>query len=211
MNNKDIDKHKWVIQNGKAYANGLDESFVSFVENGIYEGVDLEILWQYKSEEEIFWDNVEGEPTAELRQGFIVRQIIRLATNEKYANPDKHSFQGRVLPWLVTCFGTTISADVQQRTHRFLEEALELVQSTGCTREDAYALIDYVFNRPVGKVDQEVGGVMVTLAALCLATKIDMERCGEKELAYNWTRVDNLRAKEASRVQSSALPGISQT
>ena len=42
-------------------------------------------------------------------------------------------FQASVSPWMQQCFGPEISADITERNHRFLEEALELVQSSGCT------------------------------------------------------------------------------
>lgn len=92
------------------------------------------------------------------------------------------SFQARVQPWMMECFGLVISGDTRERNHRFLEEALELVQACGCTIQEAYTLVHYVFNRPVGEVPQEIGGVMVTLAALCLAQKQDMHLCGDIEL-----------------------------
>ncbi len=79
------------------------------------------------------------------------------------------SFQARVAAWMRACFDASIAADPIERNHRFLEEALELVQARGCTASEAHQLVDYVFGRPVGDPFQEVGGVEVTLAALCSA------------------------------------------
>ena len=115
-------------------------------------------------------------------------------------------FQHRVQPWLLQCFGAEIAADTVERNHRFLEEALELVQSTGCTQSEAHQLVDYVFGRPVGEPAQEVGGVMVTLAALCLANGLDMHNAGEIELARIWTKVEAIRAKQAAKPKHSPLP-----
>ena len=39
--------------------------------------------------------------------------------------------------------------------HRFLEEALELVQACGATASEAHQLVDYVYGRPVGEPAQE--------------------------------------------------------
>mgnify|MGYP007027781017 CR=1 FL=1 len=116
--------------------------------------------------------------------------------------------QQRVHPWLMACFGPEISADTVERNHRFLEEALELVQACDCSREDAHKLVDYVFDRPVGERHQEVGGVMITLAALCLAQKLDMHQAGEDELARIWTKVDMIRQKQASKPRNSPLPAF---
>ena len=87
-------------------------------------------------------------------------------------------FQSRVLPWLLECFGAEIASDTVERNHRFLEEALELVQACGCPSDEAHKLVDYVYGREVGEKSQEVGGVMVTLAALCLAQGLDMRLPG---------------------------------
>uniref|UniRef100_A0A6M3MHP8 Uncharacterized protein n=1 Tax=viral metagenome TaxID=1070528 RepID=A0A6M3MHP8_9ZZZZ len=116
------------------------------------------------------------------------------------------SFQSRVQPWLLQCFGAEIAADRVERNHRFLEESLELVQSLGCTDSEAHQLVDYVFGRPVGEPAQEVGGVMVTLAALCLANGLDMHSAGETELARIWTKVEKIRAKQAAKPKHSPLP-----
>lgn len=116
-------------------------------------------------------------------------------------------FQLRVKPWMLECFGEAISKDRQERNHRFLEEALELVQSTGATADEAYQLVAYVYGRPVGEPSQEVGGVMVTLAALCLAAGLDMHTSGETELARIWTKVEQIRAKQAAKPAMSPLPG----
>lgn len=116
------------------------------------------------------------------------------------------AFQQRVQPWMMACFGAEIAADRIERNHRFLEEALELVQSCGCTANEAHQLVDYVYGRPVGEPAQEAGGVMVTLAALCLANGLDMHACGEAELARIWTKVDAIRAKQAAKPKHSPLP-----
>ena len=115
------------------------------------------------------------------------------------------SFQERVAPWLIECFGYEIAKDGQERNHRFLEESLELVQSTGCTKSEAYQLVDYVFGRDVGDPPQEVGGVMNTLAALCLAHQMDMHECGEAELKRVWGMCEKIRAKQAAKPKHSPL------
>jgi NTP pyrophosphatase (non-canonical NTP hydrolase) len=96
--------------------------------------------------------------------------------------------------------------DRNERTHRFLEEALELAQASGCSRDEVLALVNYVYGRPEGKVEMEVGGVLVTLAGLCGALKLDMEAAGEAELKRNWDRIELIRAKQASKPHGSPLP-----
>lgn len=120
------------------------------------------------------------------------------------------SFQSRVLPWLLECFGAAIANDTVERNHRFLEEALELVQACGCHADEAHKLVDYVYGRPDGEKSQEVGGVMVTLAALCLAQGLDMRLAGETELARinQPVMVERIREKQKRKPAMSPLPGV---
>jgi hypothetical protein len=112
------------------------------------------------------------------------------------------SFQDRVQPWMMECFGPEISGDKVERNYRFLEEALELVQACGCSQQEAVRMVEYVYGRDQGDINQEVGGVMVTLAALCLASGFDMHVEAERELARVWTKVDQIRAKQAGKPKS---------
>lgn len=119
---------------------------------------------------------------------------------------DSDSFQARVTKWLRACFGDIGHIDPEERTHRFLEEAIELAQASGCTKRDAMRLVDYVYSRPQGKPDQEVGGVMVTLAGLCSAIDVCLHDAANRELTRNWLRIDDIRAKQALRPRGSPLP-----
>jgi len=115
-------------------------------------------------------------------------------------------FQQRVAKWLAACFPPSVCADREERMHRFLEEALELAQASGCSSDDAYRLVDYVFSRPVGRPELEVGGVMVTLAGLCAASGIDMSDAANRELSRNWSRIEAIRRKQANKPIGSPLP-----
>lgn len=119
-------------------------------------------------------------------------------------------FQNHVNTWMQRCFGPEIASDRRERNHRFLEEALELVQSLDCTREEAHQLVDYVFGRPVGDPSQENGGVLVTLAALCNAAGLKMGRDGMAELDRINTPeiIEKIRCKQAAKPQFSPLPGF---
>ena len=118
----------------------------------------------------------------------------------------KPTFQNRVAPWMQECFGPEISADKLERGDRLLEEVLELLQSGDYPADRVAALTQYVWSREKGEPAQEVGGVMVTLAAYCLAHGLDMHDAGETELARIWTKVEKIRAKQAAKPTGSALP-----
>ena len=65
-----------------------------------------------------------------------------------------HDFQKDVGKWIRECFGFHSSMNISERNHRFLEEALELVQAGGCTKIEALQLVDYTFGREKGVVSQ---------------------------------------------------------
>lgn len=117
------------------------------------------------------------------------------------------AFQKDVDAWMTECFGPAIKTDMVERADRFVEEALELAQTVpGFNAERAHALVDYVFSRPTGEPGQEIGGVMVTLAALCNAGGLDMAGAGAAELARVWTKINAIREKQAAKPSGSALP-----
>ncbi len=122
-----------------------------------------------------------------------------------------NSFQKSVKHWMLKCFGLEVSNDIKERNHRFLEESLELVQAAYCTKSEAHQLVEYVFNRPVGDLDQEVGGVMVTLAAFCSAHGANMQHCGLVELDRAYLNMDKIREKQKMKPKFSALPDDDMT
>ena len=109
------------------------------------------------------------------------------------------SFQDDVFHWMTACFSGDVCKDVRERGDRLLEEVLELLQSHGYDKSRVATLVDYTFNRPVGEPYQEVGGVMVTLAAYCQATGLDMHACGAIELERIWHKIPEIRAKQESK------------
>ena len=146
--------------------------------------------------------NEQTSPTAYERA--FAAEILRLETaRPSLATP---TYRERIHAFMLACFGEEIARDIVERNHRFLEESLELVQSTGCAASEAHQLVDYVFGRPVGEPHQECGGVVVTLAALCNAAGIDMEKAGEDELHRVNSKIDVIRAKQAGKPKHSPLP-----
>lgn len=146
---------------------------------------------------------------AEIRLVEVRQRVPEFAKDYEVHQFIPAEFQRRVHQWMLACFNEQIASDKTERNHRFLEESLELVQSLGCTKSEAHQLVDYVFERPQGEVNQECGGVIVTLAALCTANSIDMEAAGENELARVWTKIEQIRQKQAAKPKHSALPGRS--
>ncbi len=146
---------------------------------------------------------LEGD-AAKLEAAKWDRTIARIQVGLE-ATP-RETFQEQVRPWLHACFGEEVANDTRERNHRYLEESLELVQSCGATEAEAHELVRYVFSRPAGDAEKEAGGVMLTLAALCLAHGIDMDGAGAMELASVWMRVGAIRAKWMTKPKDSPLP-----
>lgn len=155
--------------------------------------------FEFYEQQHIAKGTEDGAAKAEVNRAMAA--ACRAAAGEEAA-----PFQQRVDDWMLTCFGPEIAADREERNHRLLEEALELVQANRCTASEAHQLVDYVFARPAGDPRQEAGGVMVTLAALCLASGLDMHEAGEAELLRVWEKMDAIRAKQAAKPKHSPLP-----
>lgn len=95
---------------------------------------------------------------------------------------DLREVQDVVARWVVSTFDEATAANAQERGLRLLEEVLELCQTQGMGKDQLHALVEYVYARPVGKAPQEVGGVMVTLAAMVSALGYDLTTCTRLEL-----------------------------
>lgn len=107
-----------------------------------------------------------------------------------------YSFQVRCLKWILAWLNSKLVWNKQERNQRFLEEALELVQSLDMDRETAHALVDYVFGRPKGEPSQELGGVMNTIALLAETNSMSMWHAGEEELSRCWDNIEKIKAKQ---------------
>lgn len=114
-------------------------------------------------------------------------------------NQTDENYQSRVMDWIRECFGPIESSMRVERNHRFLEEALELVQSLGCSEEEAGQLLNHVYSRPIGEPIQELGGVMVTLAALSGVNQMSMVEGGEEELKRVWKKIDQIKDNQKEK------------
>lgn len=142
----------------------------------------------------------------ERRPEYEYRPLFTAIDTAPTPSPEQDSLQARVKPWLLACFGEEIADDKLERGDRLLEEVFELLQSGGYPSDRIASLRDYVWSRETGAPHQEAGGVMITLAAYCLAHGLDMHAAAEDELARIWTKVEKIRAKQAAKPTGSALP-----
>ena len=109
------------------------------------------------------------------------------------------TLQQDVEDWSNACFGPERLDDQHLTAVRFVEEALELAQAAGVTQREVTQVSQYVFNRPVGEMRNEVGGTYITLANLCNSFVIDMEAAARETLRSCWKRIEQIRSKDLGK------------
>lgn len=109
--------------------------------------------------------------------------------------------QDMVAAWVEKCFGEPpLPSNIGERRKRFLEEALELVQSVGMTKEEAIQLVDYVFSRPVeDDPRKEFGGTVTTVMALAQSAGYDLATAVNDEFDRMTANIDKIRAKQQAK------------
>lgn len=105
--------------------------------------------------------------------------------------------QASVFNWCNDTFGDGEESGPRVRLLRFIEEACELAQAGELTVADVHKVVDYVFARPVGEIDQEMGGVMVTLYAYGASV-------GRSVAQYERNEIVRVNSKPPERFQQRA-------
>lgn len=97
--------------------------------------------------------------------------------------PTLRNFQHDVWDWYETMFrGTREEHTTKTLGMRFLEEALELAQAVGLSKEDVMRQMEYTFSRPKGTVESEIAGTIITLQHIAGDHIIDVQDEALKEL-----------------------------
>jgi len=108
--------------------------------------------------------------------------------------------QARVQEWTASTFGASVASDPTERARRFIEEAIELAQACGLTFAEVHRIVARVYERPKGLIVQEIGGVGVTLLALCEVQQVSADYCERMELARVLAiSPDHFRRKQAEK------------
>lgn len=100
--------------------------------------------------------------------------------------------------------------DIPERSARFCEEANEVCQAFGMTREEAHQLVDYTYGRPSGDPAAEIGAAMLTLTSLCVVAEFDLMVSAESDLRklQRPETIARIRAKRSTRHGRGPLPGV---
>lgn len=90
-------------------------------------------------------------------------------------------WQPKMVEWVRTRLGYD-AMDPHERAMRFLEESLELAQAVGITEDEIDKMRLHVYAKDVGRVGQEIGGVVTTLLTLAQSQDVDMNVAGLMEI-----------------------------
>lgn len=198
------------IKIGPAYASrgGFEAGQIIELEHGIFEVDDgygrteaAPSIWNESQKEFDSIFHLFGNDLDEMQDCEILGVLGKKESESDPLGDRLKNFQSEVRKWAVECFGQEVCDDHVERNQRFAEEAIETIQAFGCTEEEVMQVVRYVFKRPAGDREQEIGGAMLTMATLCIASNIDMFGCALKELA----RVKQpgtllkIRAKQAAK------------
>lgn len=119
----------------------------------------------------------------------------------------RDSRQKRVLAWARDCFGPD-AINRKERAKRVLEEAIELAQLEGISPGEIQDLTRHVYEKPVGLLDQEIGGISVTLLAYSQLAGIstDLAERVEIERIFALPR-EHFRERHAAKVRKGLATG----
>jgi hypothetical protein len=114
---------------------------------------------------------------------------------------DTEQLQIQIRLWIETRLGKEAMV-LRERGRRHNEESLELGQALGVTREEAHKLVDHVFDKPVGKISQELGGSLLTLAGCAEVCGVTLGHCGTAELNRIFSLpMEKFQKRQAQNVQ----------
>lgn len=113
---------------------------------------------------------------------------------------ERNHRQRCVQQWVVDAFGEQVAMNVHERTMRVLEEAIELAQSEGISLFEVVGLANHVYRKPLGKPQQEVGGIGVTLLAYCALKGFSADEEEQREVARILSfPPDHFRQRQAAK------------
>lgn len=79
-------------------------------------------------------------------------------------------------------FGPDHANSVPQRALRFIEEGIEACQAAGVDRDQLLKLVGFVYDRPVGELNKEIGAAGLTLLGLAAAAGLSADDEEDREV-----------------------------
>ena len=139
------------------------------------------------------------------------RRLIENGLAERRANP-LADLSERIGQWIVKTFGLSNLTHRGERAMRIVEEAIEVAQAEGLPSTVVEAIVARVYSRPVGTRENEIAGLLLTVAAWQANTPSMIPAFGEAEkLLAHLEGADPFlfRGKHLAKVEAGVgLPGI---
>jgi hypothetical protein len=131
--------------------------------------------------------------------------------NQERLVGEREDRQRTIGEWAVAAFGEAEALSLPQRGLRLLEEAAEAAQASGVGIDQARHLLSYVWDRPVGRLSQELGGVGVTALALAHAAGFSADGAEKNEIARVLARPLEHFTKRNHEKNNAGLPAPKDT
>lgn len=120
------------------------------------------------------------------------------------------AFLREVRHWKLATFSRETLTDLQAQTIVLIEEALEVGQSVGLTKDDVLARLSQVYSKEPGELWKELGGVAVTWAGVVGAAGHSAKYICKSALQDCWSRQEEIKRKHLTKSaigRGKAVPG----
>lgn len=105
-----------------------------------------------------------------------------------------------VLKWVEDTFGSW-STLPNERILRLLEETVELAQACGIKKDMVLRIVDSVYSKRGGEINQEVAGVGLRLIAFSRSCNFNLKDLMEQEFYSILTRTEEIKEKQLTKMR----------
>jgi NTP pyrophosphatase (non-canonical NTP hydrolase) len=191
------------IYDSEDVTNQLDETFIRLddVEHAVNEAaISVELPKGFRL---VGMRKIDGDESSQRHYGFVDFSDIGADVDKFLAS--RKLRQEQILTWARTTFGKATADNTGERIRRFAEEAVELAQAVGLEKQALLDIMEHVYAKTSGDVDQEIGQVGVSL--LCLGQHLNIDADGEERKEFD--RIKSLPADHwQARQNAKAAKGI---
>jgi hypothetical protein len=139
-----------------------------------------------------------------------VRRLEEGVPDIPFAEMDRNARQEQAVAWAKRAFGDNVVNYPAERGARVQEEANELGQAMGVPRETAHKIVDYVYDRPSGEVDQEIGDIGLCLLIAAASLKLSADEAERAELNRVLAKPpEHFLARHKAKAEHGITPGLS--
>jgi hypothetical protein len=144
----------------------------------------------------------KAKPDAKLRDMTVMqlKRELRLLRTKASAQEEREQRQQQAGDRVREVWGAACLASPHERVMRLQEEVLKLAQAMNVPFHDLFKLFEVVSHRPSGEIEQELGGVCVTLLSLAQSLGFSLEEIERIELdRFLAADIEKMRRKGAEK------------